>query len=256
MYRVMIVEDEELLRKGLIFTFDWASLNCLIVGEARNGSEGLEMIRLLNPDLVITDIKMPVMDGLTMLSQFKQASFESIIMTGFEEFDYAKKAIELNVAKYITKPIDEKELRAAIQDIIQKINQKKHYQALESNKQISFIENVSNQNVQFDKYTRQIIDYIDAHYQSRISLDDIAAELKISVGYVAKVFKESTGYSVNDYLNRYRITKSIELLKLDQYRLFEIAEMCGFSEYKYFHRVFRLYVKMSPKDFISSNYYR
>ena len=74
MYRVMIVEDEELLRKGLIFTFDWASLNCLIVGEARNGSEGLEMIRSLNPDLVITDIKMPVMDGLTMLSQFKQAS--------------------------------------------------------------------------------------------------------------------------------------------------------------------------------------
>ena len=122
MYRVMIVEDEELLRKGLIFTFDWASLNCLIVGEARNGKEGLEMIRTLNPDLVITDIKMPVMDGLTMLSQFKQASFESIIMTGFEEFDYAKKAIELNVAKYITKPIDEKELRAAIQDIIQKIN--------------------------------------------------------------------------------------------------------------------------------------
>ena len=130
MYRVMIVEDEELLRKGLIFTFDWASLNCLIVGEARNGSEGLEMIRLLNPDLVITDIKMPVMDGLTMLSQFKQASFESIIMTGFEEFDYAKKAIELNVAKYITKPIDEKELRAAIQDIIQKINQKKQRKIL------------------------------------------------------------------------------------------------------------------------------
>ncbi len=79
----------------------------MIVGEARNGSEGLEMIRSLNPDLVITDIKMPVMDGLTMLSQFKQASFESIIMTSFEEFDYAKKAIELNVAKYITKPIDE-----------------------------------------------------------------------------------------------------------------------------------------------------
>lgn len=228
----------------------------MIVGEARNGSEGLEMIRSLNPDLVITDIKMPVMDGLTMLSQFKQASFESIIMTGFEEFEYAKKAIELNVAKYITKPIDEKELKTAVQDIIKKINQKKHYQALESNKQISFIQNVSNQNIQFDKYTKQIIDYIDAHYQSRISLDDIAAELKISVGYVAKVFKESTGYSVNDYLNRYRITKSIELLKLDQYRLFEIAELCGFSEYKYFHRVFRLYVKMSPKDFISSNYYR
>lgn len=256
MYRVLIVEDEELLRKGLVFTFDWAVLNCLVVGEARNGAEGLELIHSLNPDLVITDIKMPLMDGLAMLSHFKQANFESIIMTGFEEFDYAKRAIELNVAKYITKPIDEEELKRAIEDITQKIDQKKRYQSMESNKPISFIRSVNNQNIQYDKYTKQIIDFIDCHYQERISLDDIASELKISVGYVAKVFKESTGYSVNDYLNRYRITKSIDLLKLDQYRLFEIAEMCGFSEYKYFHRVFRLYVKMSPKDFISSNYYR
>lgn len=256
MYRVLIVEDEELLRKGLIFTFDWAALNCLIVGEARNGAEGLELIKSLNPDLVITDIKMPVMDGLMMLSHFKHANFESIIMTGFEEFDYARRAIELNVMKYITKPIDEVELKQAIQDIIHKIDQNKHYQSLESKKQLSFIQNIKGQNIQFDKYTKQIIDYIDLHYQERIRLEDVASELKISIGYVAKVFKESTGYSVNDYLNRYRITKSIELLKLDQYRLFEIAEMCGFSEYKYFHRVFRLYVKMSPKDFVSSNYYR
>lgn len=256
MYRVLIVEDEELLRKGLVFTFDWAVLNCLVVGEARNGAEGLELIHSLNPDLVITDIKMPLMDGLAMLSHFKQANFESIIMTGFEEFDYAKRAIELNVAKYITKPIDEEELKRAIEDITQKIDQKKRYQSMESNKPISFIQSVNNQNIQYDKYTKQIIDFIDCHYQERISLDDIASELKISVGYVAKVFKVSTGYSVNDYLNRFRITKSIDLLKLDRYRLFEIAEMCGFSEYKYFHRVFRLYVKMSPKDFISSNYYR
>lgn len=256
MYRVLIVEDEELLRKGLIFTFDWASLSCLIVGEARNGAEGLELIDTLKPDLVITDIKMPVMDGLTMLDHFKQASFESIIMTGFEEFDYAKKAIELNVAKYITKPIDETELTDAIREIIQKINQKKHYQALESNRQFSLIKNINNQNVQFDKYSKQIIEYIEKNYQTRTNLEDLAQELKISVGYVAKVFKESTGYSVNDYLNRYRISKSIELLKLDQYKLFEIAEMCGFSEYKYFHRVFRLYLKMSPKEFLSSNYYR
>lgn len=256
MYRVLIVEDEELLRKGLIFTFDWASLSCLIVGEARNGAEGLELIDTLKPDLVITDIKMPVMDGLTMLDHFKQASFESIIMTGFEEFDYAKKAIELNVAKYITKPIDEAELTDAIREIIQKINQKKHYQALESNRQFSLIKNINNQNVQFDKYSKQIIEYIEKNYQTRTNLEDLAQELKISVGYVAKVFKESTGYSVNDYLNRYRISKSIELLKLDQYKLFEIAEMCGFSEYKYFHRVFRLYLKLSPKEFLSSNYYR
>lgn len=258
MYRVLIVEDEELLRKGLIFTFDWAALACIVVGEAKNGVEGIELINTLQPDLVITDIKMPIMDGLTMLSHFKQAPFESIIMTGFEEFDYARKAIELNVAKYITKPIDEAELEDSIRSIIQKIDQKKHYQALEPNNRVMLIPQFNSQsiNVQYDKYTKQILDYIEMNYQNKISLDDIAEELKISVGYVAKVFKESTSYSVNDYLNRFRISKAIDLLKQNRYRLFEIAEQCGFSEYKYFHHVFKQYVKMSPKDFLASSYFK
>ena len=72
----------------------------------------------------------------------------------------------------------------------------------------------------------------------------------MSSGYISRTFKEVTSFNVNDYINRYRIFKSIELLKEDRYRLYEIAEMVGFREYKYFHHVFTQYMKSSPKEFM------
>jgi two-component system response regulator YesN len=254
MLKVVIIEDEELLRKGLIFTFDWAALSCVVVGEASNGQEGIHIIETLKPDLVITDIKMPVMDGLQMLAYFKEPSFESILMTGFEEFDFAKRAIELNVAKYLTKPIDENELRSTLQQVKAKIQQRKHYQQLEPSSAIELIQDQKRN--QYDKYTQKILNYIELKYHQTLHLSDLATQLDLSVGYMSKVFKASTSYTINDYLNRHRIMKAIELLRRGEYRLFEIAERCGFSEYKYFHHVFKLYLKMSPREFINSDYYQ
>ena len=67
MKRVVVVEDEALVRRGIVLAVDWASVDCVVVGEAENGQEGLALIREKQPDLIVTDIKMPVMDGLEML---------------------------------------------------------------------------------------------------------------------------------------------------------------------------------------------
>ncbi len=254
MLKVVIIEDEELLRKGLIFTFDWAALSCVVVGEASNGQEGIRVIETLDPDLVITDIKMPLMDGLQMLAYFKEPRFESILMTGFEEFDFAKRAIELNVAKYLTKPIDEQELRSTLQHLSQKIQQKKLYQQLGPNAELKLIQN--QQRTHYDKYTQKILKYMETHYDETLHLSDLAHQLELSVGYMSKVFKASTSYTINDYLNRYRIMKAIEYLRVGELKLFEIAERCGFNEYKYFHHVFKHYIKMSPREFVGSDYYQ
>lgn len=92
MIRVLIVEDEEIIRKGLINTIDWIEKDCNIVGEAINGLDGLEKIRELKPDLVITDIKMPNLNGLEMIKrcQSEDIVFESILLTSYGEFEYAK----------------------------------------------------------------------------------------------------------------------------------------------------------------------
>lgn len=92
MIKVLIIEDENLIRKGLINTIDWLSMECIIAGEASNGKEGLKTIIEIKPDLVITDIKMPIMNGMDMLQEASEIyDFEKIILTSYGEFPYAKK---------------------------------------------------------------------------------------------------------------------------------------------------------------------
>ena len=108
MVKVLIAEDEDIIRKMLVQTIDWLRMGCVVAAETASGSQGVELIRELQPELVITDISMPGMDGLEMIRRGQEfADFESIVLTSYSRFDYAKQAIGAGVAAYILKPIDE-----------------------------------------------------------------------------------------------------------------------------------------------------
>ena len=97
MLKVLIVEDEEMIRKGIVLTVDWAALDCVVVGEAANGLEGLEAARRLEPTLIITDLKMPQMDGIEMLRALREEGCKAyvIILTAYDHFSYAQSALRL-----------------------------------------------------------------------------------------------------------------------------------------------------------------
>ena len=125
MIRCVVAEDEHILRKGLVLTTDWKSLGCEIIGEAENGQEALDLIRRLHPDLIITDIRMPILDGLSLIQEVQSFYHpEFIILSGYHDFSYAKTAIRLGVSDYICKPVDEDELTQAIRHVTQKIQDK------------------------------------------------------------------------------------------------------------------------------------
>lgn len=112
MVKVLVVDDEYFAREGMKRTIDWDTLGCVLCGEADNGVIGMELARDLAPDIIITDIKMPGMDGIEMANNIKEflPNCKFIIITGYDEFEYAKRAIKLNAVDFILKPIDEKEL--------------------------------------------------------------------------------------------------------------------------------------------------
>lgn len=262
MINVLIVEDEDLIRKGLAYTIDWSKMGCTIVGEAKNGQEGLEKIKELKPGLVITDIKMPIMDGLEMLQSLEERDFEVIIITGHSEFEYAKRAIKLNVFDYLLKPINENKLCEIVIEVTKKITDKMILSQLKDNikdiKQIKVLDTefyFQKTKYQY-KNTWFIIDYIGRNYFNKISIEDIAMELGVSAGYLSKKFKKDTSHTFNDFLNSYRIQKSINFLIEGGYKVYEIAEMVGFSDYKYFSQVFKSYMKCSPMEFMKSNVFR
>ncbi len=125
MFEVLVVEDEDLIRKGLVYTFNWLAYDCVVIGEACNGKEALDMIHKYKPDIVITDIKMPLVDGLEMIASFEKRSFEAVIISGYAEFEYAKKAIKYDVSDFLLKPIDHAELGKVIEKLTEKIKRKR-----------------------------------------------------------------------------------------------------------------------------------
>ena len=111
MLRVLIAEDEDIIRKGLVYTTDWLSMDCVVVAEAANGQEGLEKILECRPDVVIADICMPFLDGIEMIKRAAETvHFKSILLTSYADFEYARRAIDARVCEYLLKPVDEEQL--------------------------------------------------------------------------------------------------------------------------------------------------
>ncbi|MEC0168560.1 response regulator transcription factor [Paenibacillus graminis] len=120
MFKVLLVDDEVYVRKGLLELIQWESLKFSIVGEANNGAEALDMMEQLEPDLVITDIRMPILDGLDLIRSVNEhAGLDSIfiIISGFHDFKYAQQALRYGVHDYILKPIDEEEMTATLRKL-------------------------------------------------------------------------------------------------------------------------------------------
>lgn len=124
MYKIVIVDDESIIRRGLSQNIDWNSLGYEVIGTASDGEEGLEMMKNLKPDIVISDIRMPVMDGLEMVHQARKQRLpcKAILMSGYEDFRYAQTAINLKVEKYLLKPIDNENLIKVVKRVTRQID--------------------------------------------------------------------------------------------------------------------------------------
>ena len=125
MYKVAIIDDEPLIVEGLSKTMMWGKWNCQVAGCAYDGREGMELIRRERPDIIITDINMPEMDGLMMIAGLKSEfpDIQIIILTGYREFEYARRAIELGVSRFLLKPSKMNELEEAIEAATSRLEQ-------------------------------------------------------------------------------------------------------------------------------------
>ncbi|SFB75828.1 response regulator transcription factor [Butyrivibrio sp. YAB3001] len=258
MYRVLIVEDEDIIRKGIAYTMDWPGMGCSIVGEAANGQEGIDKIAELSPDIVMADIMMPVMDGIEMIRTAKSSedmpAFKSIILTSYADFEYAKKAIDLDVSAYLMKPVDEEELKKAVAKITTELEKERKLEKISENNAMAG--NMPTAFIKTDKendYVQHILDYTKEHYADKISIEAFSEELGVSASYLSRKFKESTGTSFLDFLNKYRVQQAVRLLETGKYKVYEVSDMTGFTDYKHFNTVFKRYTNVSPSEFLKLN---
>ncbi len=239
--KVLIVEDEELIRNEILLTTPWETYSCEVVGAAENGLIGEELFHQLKPDIVITDIRMPGQDGIEMLGRINPAA--ALILTGHSDFSYARKAIKLGVHDYILKPVDDDEFYNSLKKISEKLLQmrteissfREYVQQPEGDKQ--------------DFYINKTIEYIHRKFASDISLCDASDHIGITESYLSRLFKSKTGYSYLEYLRQHRIKKALELMRNQGRRINEVARDTGFRDMSYFSSVFKKYVGVSPSQY-------
>lgn len=255
MLRVLIAEDEDIIRKGLVYTVDWLSMDCVVVAEAGDGKDGYGKILECRPDVVITDICMPFMDGIEMIKKASEhVRFKSVLLTSYADFEYARRAIEARVCEYLLKPVDEEalaEIMARLGAEIASSRQVEHVMEqaeleggslnLDYYMQLDLSEN---------RYVSKTIETIQEHFAEKISIEGISEELGVSASYLSRKFKEVTGQTFLDFLNKYRVQQAVAMLNTRQYRISEISEATGFTDYKHFCSVFKKYTLKSPTKFL------
>ena len=261
MLGVLIVEDEDIIRKGLVCTTDWLSMNCVVVSEAANGQEGYEKILECRPDGVIADIGMSYLEGIEMIEKASEAvHFKSILLTSYADFEYARRAITARVSEYMLKPIDEAKLSEIMKRLEKEIEEERQKeQAMEQMDQLEL--QGGNLNLDYfmkrdhseNGYIAQTLEKIQTCYAERISIESISEELGVSASYLRGKFKEATGQTFLDFLNKYRVQQAAVLLATGQYRINEISDATGFTDYKHFCSVFKKYTLMSPTKFIKKS---
>lgn len=134
-YHMILIDDEAVILRGLRQLVDWEQLNIEIIGEATDGNEGLELIRQLHPEIVISDIAMPNLDGIELLKTVHSEKLESkiIFLSGYQEFKYAKEAVKYGAEDYLLKPIGAKELEQVVEQVILEIKEEQSVHVLKKN---------------------------------------------------------------------------------------------------------------------------
>ncbi|MBP3780073.1 MAG: response regulator [Selenomonas sp.] len=245
MLDLVIVEDEEIIRRGLVCTIDWLKMGARVVGEAANGREALEVIAATRPDVVLTDIKMPVMDGIAMTEALKTAENPAkiVYLTSYADFSYAQQALKLGVSDYLLKPVNEDELAKTLA----KISAAPETPAQEK---MLWDEALRAAYHTGNPYVQTVLRRIEAGYQGRLSSEAIAAEMGVSASYLSRKLKEETGLTFGGLLTRYRLKQAVEMLQAGTWRVYEVAEQTGFGDYKNFTQAFKKYLHTTPKAFM------
>ena len=240
--KVVLVEDEEIVLRELEETIDWEGLGLEVVGTAKDGIEGENMIKALSPDIVVTDIKLPGKNGLQMIED--AAVTNGIILSGYTDFEFTKRAIRLGVFDYLEKPVDDDELEASLKTLaIRIVEDEKDMDSISDGCRIVLKEDVQNH------WIKVAIEYIGKNYMNQIALSDIARETRLSESHLSALFKTETGINFLQYLNAVRINASIRLLSQSSMNISEIARSTGFPNPGYFTKIFRRFMGKTPTEY-------
>ena len=234
--RVLLVDDEIMIREGFKRLFDWEAHDCEVVGEAADGIEAISKIDALNPDIAIMDINIPIMNGLKViqLSRIKHPDTAFIIVSGYDDFSYCREALRLQITDYILKPVNYEEFGSCIDNL--KIALFQHHSSRK-------------QDPQEERAITSLTRYLQEHLAEEISLSVLADEFHLSAQYISQLFKNEIGVNFLAYLTNIRMEKAKQLLLSTNLSIAEVSEQAGYGDYRVFTKVFKKTEGITPSQY-------
>jgi len=266
MYKVVIVDDEEIIANGLKTILPWEKHGCQVVAIAYNGEEGLQAIRQTKPDILFTDIRMPGMDGLSMIAALKSEfpRTQITVLTGFRDFEYAQTAIKLGVSRFLLKPSKMDELHEALSAMVQTLSALPPapvdtVEAPADPEDETALDEALKQDVDIDDETvdhsyvvEKAMKYIQEKCASKLTLAEVAEHTYVSQWHLSKLLKRYTNATFYDLLNTARVNAAKELLKDPNIKVGDIAVQVGFSDTAHFAKNFKKFAGCSANEYRNS----
>ena len=234
--RVLLVDDEIMIREGFKRLFDWEAHDCEVVGEAADGMEALAKIDSLQPDIAIMDINIPIMNGLKVIqmSRLKHPDTAFVIVSGYDDFSYCREALRLQITDYILKPVNYEEFGTCIDNL----------------KIALFQRQASQQDLfQEERAIHGLTRYLQEHLAEEISLSVLAEQFHLSAQYISQLFKSEIGVGFLAYLTNIRMEQAKKLLLSTPLPIAEVSEQSGYGDYRVFTKVFKKSEGITPSQY-------
>lgn len=240
--RVLLVDDEIMIREGIKKLFDWEAHECVVVGEAADGMEAITKIDEEQPDIVIMDINIPIINGLKViqLSRVKYPSMAFVIVSGYDDFSYCREALRLQITDYILKLVNYEEFGSCIDRL-----------------KISLYNNEVKEKpvVKKERVITGITKYMQEHLSEDVSLHILSEEFHLNSQYISQLFKNEIGVNFLTYLTNIRMEHAKKLLLSSSLSIAEVSEQSGYGDYRVFTKVFKKSEGITPsqyrRDFLS-----
>lgn len=234
MHTVVLVDDEPWVAIDAMNSINWGQFGFQVAAYVSNPGEALEQIKAIRPSLCIVDIRMPGMDGLELIEKCMQEDVGSrfVILSGYSDFEYARRAMRLGVKDYWLKPLDP----AAVHELLIKIRR-------------DLPADETAEGAHADAQFSKVLEYIRFYAGGKLQLEDVGQVFNFNKNYLCALFKKKAGMSFVQYLTRIRLENSCELLRTTVLTVEEIAQRSGLGDYVYFNKVFKKHMHLTPNAY-------
>ena len=255
MNKVVIIDDEPIILEGLLKVVPWPDYGCEVVGTAEDGMSGTKLIREKKPDILVSDIAMPGMDGLSMVAGLKSEfpDMQICILTGYRDFDYAQKAIRLGVTRFLLKPSNMEEIKEALCVMGGNLDRRRK----EQGEQVTAGETeaadesaaASDSSEAGSFLVKNALNYIKENYREKLTLSEVADKTYVSQWHLSKLLNKQLGQNFSEILNQTRLEEAKKMLRDPSLRIGDVAEAVGFLDLAHFSRVFKKTYGVSANEY-------